>query len=343
MKNKLYTFLLIIMIFITTGCEKNSINEINILNWSSYIPDNVIRNFEKETNIKINYSTYSSNEELLAKVGTSSEGTYDLIFPSDYMVELMIKRNMLDELDKTKIKNINNLKNNYLAYDFDENNKYSLPFLMATTVIAYNKKNISDNINSYNDLLNPKFKNNIVLIDDQRIIIGAALLANGYDMNSTNKKELKDAEEWLFNLKQNIKAFDSDSPKNFLISNEVDIALIWNAEAALATYENENIQIVYPKEGIAKSLDNFAIPKGGKNRDNVYKFIDYILRPEIMKEIIESYPYKNVNLETEKLLSNKYLFNKAANVDDNIIEKGYFVKNIDSHIQEYDKLWVNIK
>lgn len=342
MKNKAL-LLLVLMLLIVTGCEDKEENVLNVLNWSSYIPDNVIRDFEKETNIKVNYSTYSSNEELLAKVGTSSEGTYDLIFPSDYMVELMIKRNMLEKLDKSQLKNINNLNEKHLNYEYDKNNEYSLPFLMATTVIAYNKEHIIEDIKSYNDLLNPKYENNIVLIDDQRIVIGAALLANGYDMNSTNKKELDKAEKWLFKLKKNVKAFDSDSPKNFLISNEVDIALIWNAEAALALYENPNIEIVYPEEGIAKSLDNFAIPKGGKHRDNVYKFIDYILRADVMKEIIESYPYKNVNAETEKILSYDYLLNKGANVDDNIIQEGYFVKNIDSHIKDYDKLWANIK
>lgn len=343
MKNKLPLFLSIILILFSTGCDNKESNVINILNWSSYIPDNVIQNFEKETNIKINYSTYSSNEELLAKVSTSSEGTYDLIFPSDYMVELMIRRNMLEKLNKEKITNIDNLNEKHLNYEYDKNNEYSLPFLMATTVIAYNKEHITEDIKSYNDLLNKKYKNNIVIIDDQRIVIGAALLANGHDMNSTNKNDLKDAEKWLFKLMNNIKAFDSDSPKNFLISNEVDIALIWNAEAALAYEENPNFEIVYPEEGIAKSIDNFAIPKGGKHRENVYKFIDYILRPDVMKEIIESYPYKNLNSKTELILSHNYLLNKAANVDDEVIKQGHFVKNIDSYIKDYDKLWANIK
>ena len=341
MKNKL--LILLMFAILLSGCSKKEKNEINVLNWSSYIPDSIIRDFEKSTNIKVNYSTYSSNEELLAKVSNSNEGTYDIIFPSDYMVELMKNRGMLEKIDKAKLTNINNLDSNYMNYDFDKNNQYSLPFLLATTVIAYNKENIKNEITSYNDLLNSKYKNNIVLIDDQRIIIGAALLACGYDMNSTNPKELKEAEKWLFKLKENIKAYDSDSPKNFLISKEVDIALIWNAEAALAYEDNPNIEIIYPKEGVAKSLDNFAIPKGGKNRDNVYKFIDYILQPEIMKQIVESYPYKNVNKKTEAILSYKYLLNKGANVDSEIINKGFFVKNIGSSIKDYDKLWANIK
>ena len=341
MKNKI--ILVIMFAILLTGCSKKEKNEINVLNWSSYIPDSIIRDFEKSTNIKVNYSTYSSNEELLAKVSNSNEGTYDIIFPSDYMVELMINRGMLEKLDKTKIQNYENINEDYMNYEFDKGNKYSLPFLLATTVIAYNKENIKENISSYNDLLNPKYKNNIVLIDDQRIIIGAALLACGYDMNSTNEKELKEAEKWLFKFKNNIKAYDSDSPKNFLISKEVDIALIWNAEAALAYEENQNIEVVYPEEGIAKSLDNFAIPKGGKNRENVYKFIDYILKPEVMKQIVESYPYKNVNIKTDRILSDNYLLNRAANINSETINNGYFVKNIGSYIKNYDKLWANIK
>ena len=341
MKNKI--ILVIMFAILLTGCSKKEKNEINVLNWSSYIPDSIIRDFEKSTNIKVNYSTYSSNEELLAKVSNSNEGTYDIIFPSDYMVELMINRGMLEKLDKTKIQNYENINEDYMNYEFDKGNKYSLPFLSATTVIAYNKENIKENISSYNDLLNPKYKNNIVLIDDQRNVIGGALLACGYDMNSTNEKELKEAEKWLFKLKNNIKAYDSDSPKNFLISKEVDIALIWNAEAALAYEENQNIEVVYPEEGIAKSLDNFAIPKGGKNRENVYKFIDYILKPEVMKQIVESYPYKNVNIKTDRILSDNYLLNKAANINSETINNGYFVKNIGSYIKNYDKLWANIK
>jgi len=334
---------LLIVLMLCIGCSKEDERVINVLNWSSYIPNSVIVEFEREYGINVNYSTYSSNEELLAKLTSAKEGTYDLIFPSDYMVEIMKTRNIIEKIDLNKLNNLSNINENYLGLEYDINNEYSLPFIAATTVIAVNREKIKDNINSYNDLLLNKYKNEIVLIDDQRIIIGMALLANNYSMNSTNEKELEIAKEWLLRLKQNVKAFDSDSPKNFLITNEASIAVLWNAEAALAKNQNPNIEIIFPKEGIALSIDNFVIPKGSKNIEDTYLFIDYILRPDVMKKIIESYPYKNINKETDKLLSDKYLLNEAANVSDDNIKNGYFVKNIGKKIKLYDKTWVYIK
>ena len=335
--------ILLIILILCVGCSKEDERVINVLNWSSYIPNSVVEEFEKEFGINVNYGTYSSNEELLAKVSSAKEGTYDLIFPSDYMIEIMKTRNIIDTIDLSKLSNLNNINKNYLNLEYDTNNKYSIPFIAATTVIAVNRDKITDYIDSYNDLLNPKYKNEIVLIDDQRIIIGMSLLANNYNMNSTKEEELNIAKEWLLKLKPNLKAYDSDSPKNFLITEEATIAVLWNAEAALAKIDNPNIEIVFPKEGIALSIDNFAIPKGAKHKEDTYLFIDYILRPDVMKEIIESYPYKNINIETDKLLGDKYMLNDAANISDENIKNGYFVKNIGDKVKLYDKTWAYIK
>ena len=332
-----------VLILLLSGCSRKDTKVLNILNWSSYIPDSVIREFEKETGIQVNYSTYSSNEECLAKVSSAKEGTYDLIFPSDYMIEIMISRNMLEQLDTSKLNNITNLDSIYLQQSFDPRNQYSLPFVMASTVIAVNREHIKDNIDSYQDLLNKDYVNCITLIDDQRIIIGMALLANGYDMNTVNEEELEVAKDWLLQLKPNIKAFDSDSPKNFLITEEADIAVLWNAEAALAYQENKNIEFIYPKEGSALSMDNFAIPKGASHIDEAYHFIDYILRADVMEKIIQSYPYKNVNQATQALLKPDYLYNIASNIPSDIIEDGFYVKNIGEAVKLYDKLWAEIK
>ena len=327
--------LLLFTILLLCGCDNNSSgkNEVNILNWTSYIPYEIINDFTRETGIKVNYGTYSSNEELLAKISSSKEGTYDLIFPSDYMVELMISRDMLDELDKSKINNFDNINPLFLNQHFDPDNKYSIPFLAATSVIAVNRDHISDEITSYNDLFDEKYKNNIVLLDDQRIVIGMALQANGYSMNETDKDKLNDAKEWLLKLNKNIKAFDSDSPKTFLITNEVDVGIIWNAEAHIAKEYNDNIEIIYPKDGFAISLDNYVLVKGAKNKDNAYKFIDYILRDDVNKKITEEYPYinttHNLNLEYSELI--------------NILNNGSYVENIGSNISTYDKIWAEIK
>jgi len=336
--------ILILFLLLCSGCGNNKNNDVvNILNWSSYIPNKVILNFEQETGIDVNYSTYSSNEELLAKISSAKSGTYDLIFPSDYMIEIMKSRNMLEKLDINKLNNYYHLNSVYLNLEYDRYNEYSLPFLAASTVISINREEVDGALLSYNDLLKEDYKNSIVLIDDQRIIIGMALLANGYDMNSTNLEELKVAEDWLEKLKPNIKAYDSDSPKNFLISKEASIAVLWNAEGALASMENSSIENIFPKEGVALSVDNFAIPIGAKHIDQAYKFIDYILRPDVMKQIIESYPYKNVNKTTDSLLDYNYRNNVASNIPDYIMSQGSFVKNIGNNIKYYDNIWVSIK
>lgn len=341
---KKYLFVGIICLFLCSGCSNDdNKKQINVLNWSSYIPNDVIIDFEKETGIDVNYGTYSSNEELLAKISVAKEGTYDLIFPSDYMVEIMINRGLIEKINKFKLDNYLNIDRNFMNLEYDLYNDYTIPFVAASTVIAVNRDVILDKIDSYNDLLDSKYSDEIVLIDDQRIVIGMALLANGYDMNSVDDYELEVAKNWLLKLKKNLKAYDSDSPKNFLISKEASIAVLWNAEGALASMENSSIENIFPDEGVMLSIDNFAIPKGARNKEYVYEFIDYILKPDIMKRIIESYPYKNVNLGTEKLLGDDYLNNVAANIDDSVFDKGLFVKNIGDNISKYDRIWAEIK
>ena len=324
------------LILFLTGCsgKKYENGEVNVLNWSSYIPNDIISDFENEYGIKVNYGTYSSNEELLAKITSSKKGTYDLIFPSDYMVELMISRNIIQKIDKNKLDNYDNINKLFLNQKYDNNNEYSLPFLAATVVIAVNRDNISDNIYSYNDLLKEEYKNNIVLLDDQRIVIGMALKSFGYDMNEVDNLKLSQAKNWLLDLKDNVKAFDSDSPKTFLITDEVDIGVMWNAEATLAKMNNDNIKIIYPKEGHAISVDNYAILNGAKNVDNAYLLIDYLLRDDISSRIISDYPY---------ISTNKNVNNIDDNELNNIIKKGSYIENIGSNISLYDKLWAEIK
>lgn len=327
----------IVLILVICGCDNtmyNSKGEVNVLNWSSYIPQDVIDDFEKEYGIKVNYGTYSSNEELLAKISSSKPGTYDVIFPSDYMVELMINKDMLMPIDITKIPNHYNINGLFLNQKFDPNNRYSLPFLAATTVIAINREKILDKIDGYNDLLKDAYENDIVLLDDQRIVIGMGLQATGYRMNETNIDALNESKEWLLKFNKNVKAFDSDSPKTFLITKEVDIGVMWNAEAIIAKEYNPNIEIVYPQEGFAISLDNYTLVKGAKNIDNSYTFINYLLRSDVNQRITAEYPYINTTYDNMNLDYNELKM---------VLERASFVENIGSSIASFDKIWAEIK
>lgn len=330
--NKKYLLILFI-IFLLCGCSQKEEKVLNVLNWSSYIPDSVIHDFEEKYHIKVNYGTYSSNEELLAKITSSKEGTYDVIFPSDYMIELMIEKGIIEKLDKTKLSNLQNIEDIFLNQDYDKNNNYSLPFLTTIVVIAVNRDNIKDNISSYNHLLRKEYQNNIVLLDDQRIVIGMGLLARGNKMNETDSFALDSSLDWLLSLKTNVKAYDSDSPKTFLITNETDLGVMWNAEAEIAKEENNNIEIIYPQEGHAISTDNYAIVKGAKNKDEAYLFIDYLLNTDVAEQIVEEYPYISpLKIKQKSIINTNDIFNN-----------GYYVKNIGSSIKEYDKVWAKLK
>lgn len=306
---------------------------LNVLNWTSYIPDDVISDFEKESGIKVNYSTYSSNEELLAKISSAAPGTYDVIFPSDYMVELMIYRDMLEPLDSSRLSNLENINKKFLNQPYDSKNEFSLPFLLATSVLAYDSTKV-ERISSYRDLLDKNLKNNIILLDDQRIVIGAFLNAEGYSANDTDDAHLEKAYDFYQELKPNIKAFDSDSPKTFFITGEVDVGLVWNAEAILAQGENKNIKISYPAEGFTLSMDNYTIVKGAKNPDGAYEFINYLLRDDICARIVEEYPYISTNKNIESLPEPEL---------DEILSRGTYIENVGTDIKKFDKLWARIK
>ena len=340
---KIFKIIIIIAILLAAGVgiyfaynnygSRKTHSELNVLNWTSYIPNEIIEEFETEYNIKVNYSTYSSNEELLAKVSSSSAGTYDLIFPSDYLVELMLERKMLENIDKSRLKNYQNIDAKLLNQKFDEGNQYSLPFLLATTLIAYDTSKIN-NITSYRDLFSSELKNDLILIDDQRVIIGSMLSTLGYSFNDTDSAHLEESLSLFNELKPNIKAFDSDSPKTFFITGEADAGIVWNAEAILAQNERENIATVYPKEGFVISMDNFCITKDAKNVNNAYLFIDFLLRNDIATRIIEEYPYISSNHNINTVSDSELAY---------ILSAGSYIENIGKDIKKLDKLWSRYK
>ena len=238
------------------------------------------------------------------------------------------------DIDMSKIENVGNIDNAFMGLEYDKYNEYSLPFLMTYVVIAVDTSKISEDINGYNDLLNDNYKNNIVLLDDQRIVIGLGLKTLGYDMNGLDDNNYNSAKEFLLDLKNNVKAFDSDSPKSFLITDEVDIGVMWHAEALLAKRYNTNIDIIVPSEGYAISIDNYVLLKGSKNRDNAYKLISYLLRSNISSRIVEDYPYISSVGSVNEIASDEVR---------SIISSGTYVKNIGFNIKKYDNLWAEIK
>lgn len=323
------------------GAETNSKdNVVNIFNWSEYLPESVIQKFEQETGIKVNYDAYSSNEEMLAKLSAGNTG-YDLSVASTNFVDIMIKRDLIEKMNTGSLAHLGNIGESFMGIDEDPKNEYSVPYMWGSAVIAYNKDLVKEEITGFEDLFKPEFKNNLVLLDDQRTILGSILAMLGHSPNTTDEKEINMAKEKMLELYPNIKAFDSDSPKTLLISGEVKAGIVWNAEAILAQKENPAIQIVYPSSGMNIWQDNFLLVKGAPHKENALKFIDFILRPEISVEISKEYPYGNPNLKALELLPED--IKKSIEVPQEALDNGWFLKDVGEATLLYDEVWSQIK
>lgn len=342
-KKELVIFMMAVFIITFAGCGKNSDDKgiLNLFMWTEYLPESVITGFEKETGIEVKMQTYSSNEEMLAKVTGSTAGTYDIVCPSDYMVENMINQGLLLEIDLDKIPNLKNIDEAYLNPSYDPGNKHSVPYMGGAGLIVYNKKLVPEgaDFTTYEELFKPEYANSIVVLDDFRSIIGITSLSMGYDMNETDEGKLAEIKNKLLTLKPNIKSLDSDSPKTLMITEETSVGLFWSGEAAIALEENEDLAVAYPKEGMYLFFDNMCVLKDAKNVENAYKFLNYILKAEVNKEIVSEFPYLNPNTAGTALMGEDYKNNPAIMIPAKEIAKGYYVKNIGKTVDIYSEMW----
>ncbi|WP_446897804.1 polyamine ABC transporter substrate-binding protein [Clostridium sp. LBM24168] len=354
-RKKILIFGIILTLILTlfTGCGGNDkagkngyAKELYLYNWTEYMPDSVLKEFQNRYGIKVIQSTYTSNEEMMAKLIAGGTSQYDLAVPSNYIITALKEKKLIQTIDQNNIKNLSNINKDLLNQDYDPKNKYTVPYMMSMTVLAVNKaklKELGVKIKSYKDLLNPKLKDNLVVPDDQRELIGIALKAQGYTENEKDKSKIEGTSAWLNKLKPNIKAYDSDSPKTLLISNEVAAGLVWNAEAALAMKENKDIEVLFPKEPSSMSLDNFVITAGAKHKKEAELFINFILEPKISKMISDAFPYSNPNSAAKSLLSKDYLDNPASNLPESEIKKGEFLQDVGDSVKYYDNVWTKFK
>jgi len=313
--------------------------ELNLFVWTEYMPQTVFDEFTKETGVKVNVSTYSTNEDMLAKVKGSNAGIYDIVVPSDYMVKMMIDQGLLQKIDKPNMTNLSNIDPAYLDQYFDKGNEYSVPYLGGVAALCVNKAKVKDNITSFKQLLDPKYKNSIVALNDFRAVIGATAKSQGFSLSTTKADELAKVKTTLASLKPNIKVLDSDSPKTSMISGETNIGYMWSAEIALAMQESKDFDIVFPDEGCYVFLDNLCIAKGAKNSANANAFLNFIMKPETGKLILTEFPYLSPNKAAVALMPDSYKNNKASNVPSEVIKKGEYVKDIGSDVEKYDTLW----
>jgi spermidine/putrescine-binding protein len=323
--------------------------ELNLYGWSEYIPQALLDEFSKEYGVTVNYDTYASNEELMAKLQAGAKN-YDVIIPSDYTVNIMIGQNLLEPVDINQIPNFANVDSQFKNPSYDPGNKYTVPYQWGSVAIAVNTAKVTKPITKYADLWDPDFKNALVVLDDEREVIGMTLLTLGYNKNSTDPRELKEAKQKLMDLKRNIKVFDSDSPKTELLSGETVAGLVWNGEAALAHRENPKIVYVIPSEGMGIWVDNLAVPKDPPHKDAALAFLNFVLRPDMSVLITQAFPYSSVNKPALDLLKQtdpktyaEYMSNPANNPTPDEIKNAHNVIDVGNATTLYDQIWTDIK
>lgn len=314
-----------------------------VYNWSEYMPDSVISDFTKQTGIEVKYSTYDSNEAMYAKIKTAGGSSYDIIVPSTYFVNKMAKEGLLEKIDKKKLSNYKNLDEKLLYKPFDPKNDYSIPYLWGSTGISYNAALVENDVDSWENLWDAQYLNNVLLNDDMREVFGIALKILGYSANSANEKEIKEAYEKLKELMPNVKMFYSESQKQVYLNEEVKIGMNFNGEGFMANEENPDIKYIYPKEGALVWIDSLVIPKGAKNTENAHTFINYLLQPKVAKAISEEIGYASPNKEAIELLDEATKNNRIIYPNEEDLKNSEFQSDVGEALEIYEKYWEKLK
>jgi len=330
------------------GCTKKTetsaeSHEVILAIWGNYLSPEMQQKFEKDTGIKINISNYSSNEELLAKIQMGSSGI-DVAVPSDYMVEIMTKMNLLETLKPELIPNKADISDLFLKQSFDPENKYSLPYTWTSTGIAYNTELYKGSITSWKDLFaNKDLKGKFALLDDVREATGAALKMNGYGANTTVASEIKKAKDTLLAAKVNVKMFTSDTI-DILKNKEVVVAQAYSSDALQAAAQSGGkIAFVIPKEGTVYAIDNLVIVKGARHPEAAHKLLNFLLSKEAeiskVKNIYAGPILKDIAKELPKeLQDNPVLFPKASEMRN--MER---IRDLGTDGKAYEELWTEVK
>ena len=346
---KILTALLIMSLLAVPAMALADDGVLNVYNWGEYIDKQVITNFEKEYNVRVNYSLFSSNEEMYTKL--LSGAAYDVIVPSDYMIERLIKEKKLQPLDHSIVNNLDNLTEGVRPYQqYDPDNTYSVPYLWQTVGIVYDTTKIDPEemeAQGWNAFLNPEYKGHVYMYDSERDAFMVALKALGYSANTDDPVELEAAYNWLREMDKNVRpSYVTDEVIDAMAAGEKWMALVYSGDAAYILSENEDMGYCTPKEGTNVAIDAMVIPANAANPELANKFIKYILEYENSLMISEEVGYASANAQVLEELSGEggdYEGNEAY-----IPRSGYEKDEIYHDIPEdlrsqYSSMWIKVK
>ena len=299
-----------------SGCGnsgKGKNGRVVVYNWGEYIDPETLEMFENEYGIEVVYDEYETNELMYPKVSAGAT-KYDVICPSDYMVQKMISEDLLREIN---FDNVPNAKQNIGAQyweqseQFDPGNKYSVPYCWGTVGILYNKKMVNDTVDSWNILWDTNYAGQILMQDSVRDLFMVALKKNGYSANTLDKAELEQCRDELIAQKPLVQAYVIDAVRDKMIGNEAAIGVIYSGEAIFTQRENPDLEYVIPKEGTNIWIDNWVIPKNSENPENAELFINFMCRPDIALMNFDYITYSTPNDAAKDLIEDEDIRNST--------------------------------
>lgn len=305
---------LLIIIAMMTGCSKKENTEkVYVYNWGEYIDPETLELFEKETGIEVVYDEFEQNEEMYPKIQAGAV-SYDVVCPSDYMVQKMIENDLLYELNYDNIPNIKYIDEAYLksAEEYDPGNRYSVPYCWGTLGILYNKTMVDEPVDSWGIIFDEKYTGNILMMDSVRDAFAIALKYLGYDLNSTNEAELEEAKALLQKQYPLVQAYVVDQVRDKMIGGEAALGVIYSGEAIFTARENPDLEYVVPKEGSNVWIDAWVIPKNSKNKENAEKFINFMCKPEIALMNFDYITYSTPNKGAWELIEDEEIKNSPV-------------------------------
>lgn len=323
-----------------SGCRDRP--TLYVYNWGDYIDESLIAEFEAETKMKVVYDTYATNEDMYVKM-KSGGSTYDVIFPSDYMLTRMLEEDMLAKLDLLKIPNAQHIEERFRGLDYDPDNAYSVPYTWGTVGILYNTTMVDEVVDSWDILWDPKYAKEILMLDSQRDSIAVALLKLGYSINTLDPHELEEAGELLKEQKPLVLAYVVDEGQDKMIAGEAALAVVWSGEATNARMENPDLAFAIPKEGTNVWFDVMAVPKDAKNKDGAMRFINFMNDPEIALRNAEYTGYATPNKAARDMLPREIAEDRSIYPEEEDLVDAEIFVNLGQTLSIYDRIWTEVK
>ena len=269
---------------------------------------------------------------------------YDLIVPSSYFIDRLRRQGMIQKIDRSKVANLNNLNPDLLNKDFDPHNAYSIPYLWGSTAIVVNDKYfLPANITSWADFWKPQYKDQLLVLDDTREIFAIALLVLGYSPNDTDPEHIKLAYFKLKQLLPNIKLFNTEAMLSIYIDEDVTLGMGWSGAIYNAARQNPHLKYIYPKEGYSIWIDSMAIPTHAQHLENVYKFINFILRPDVAKKLSMSLGFASPNIAAVKLMPPEVQNNQIIYPDHATLQRAKLQADVGPAVSVYEKYMALLK